>query len=129
MPNNSGSMLLLLLVCFFSAPPCAEAQSTVVAGYLPDYRFAINVNETASHLTDLILFSVQPHSRGMVGGCCLDNEKYEVARQAKAYRAENGNDLNLWVTVGGAGRTDAFSGIAEDSAKRKRLIQGMIRLW
>jgi hypothetical protein len=122
-------MLLLLLVCFFSVPPCAEAQSTVVAGYLPDHRFGINVNATASHLTDLILFSVEPHSRGMVGGCCLDNEHYEAARQAKAYAAENGKHLNLWVTLGGLGRHSAFLGIADDSVKRKRLIQGMIRLW
>jgi GH18 family chitinase len=133
-------VLLLLLV-----PSChAQQQSFTIGGYLPDYRSYINVNATAPHLTDLILFSIQPHARGMIGGCCLDASHYQLGRDAKAAAAEaaqahhhgtsntntnTNTNFRLWVTIGGGGRSDSFKIIAADPKKRDRLIQSMVRLW
>ena len=76
----------------------ARAQELAVSAYLPEYRSYIDVNATAPFLTDLVLFSLKPHSRGMVGGCCLSPSHYEQARQAKAH---TGGKLRLWVSIGG----------------------------
>lgn len=96
-----------------------------IAGYLPDYR-SVNLNQTVPFLSDLILFSLEVHSRGMVGGCCLRKDHYERARIAK--RSKNPN-LNLWVTVGGQGRANGWQSVCQDATKRTRFIESMIRLW
>jgi hypothetical protein len=128
--QRSRPWILLLVLLLHFVTSC-HAQFTI-GGYLPDYRSYINVNATAPHLTDLILFSIQPHYRGMVGGCCLDTSHYQLGRDAKAAHG-GGNDTNtnfrLWVTIGGGGRSDSFKTIAADPEKRNRLIQSMVRLW
>ena len=96
-----------------------------MAGYLPDYR-SINLNHTVSYLSDLILFSLEVHSRGMVGGCCLRKEHYERARIAQQTYNPN---LKLWVTVGGQGRAHGWQEVCRDPTKRTRFIESMIRLW
>lgn len=94
------------------------------AGYLPDYR-SIDLNHTAPYLSDLILFSLEVHPRGMVGGCCLGKDHYGRARIAKEYYNPN---LKLWVTVGGQGRANGWQEICKDPTKRTRFIESMIRL-
>lgn len=96
-----------------------------IAGYLPDYR-SIDLNHTVSHITDLILFSLEVHSRGMVGGCCLQKTHYENARLAKEHY---NSKLKLWVTVGGQGRANGWQEVCHDTIKRNRFIDSMIRLW
>lgn len=143
-----------------------------VAAYLPDYRihdylskyaitattipsddedkipFTNNNNSntmttaTTSILTDLILFSLQPHSRGFLGGCCLQEDHYDLVRSFRKAIGSNDDDndhegngekrkspLNVWVTLGGGGRTDAFPEICADEKRRKRLIDSVIKLW
>jgi hypothetical protein len=95
-----------------------------IAAYLPDYRAAYNVNASAPHLTDLILFSIQPHSRGMIGGCCLQPKHFQLGRNVR----EHNSELRVWVTIGGAGRADAIPAITADAIKRKRLIDAILRL-
>jgi GH18 family chitinase len=128
--------LLLLFLCWtlLVLPAIGQEEEDanknkplVVAGYLPDYRStSININASAPYLTDLLLFSVQPHSRGMIGGCCLNPTHYEIARQAKKYHNPN---LKLWVTVGGFGRNDSFRAVAADPKRRWKFIKALIRLW
>jgi GH18 family chitinase len=112
----------------------------VIAGYLPDYRLPVLtemlevMNKTESSqsttiadllpLTDLFLFSLQPHSRGFLGGCCLNDEHYSLARELRGYKSM----LNVWVTLGGAGRTDAFIEICSDEKRTTRLIEAVIKL-
>jgi hypothetical protein len=108
-----------------------------LAAYLPDYRVHAFVEQqqlvssTASPdhllLTDLILFSLQPHPKGFLGGCCLQQDHYD--RVAKWHRAQMPSSVTLWITIGGAGRGDAFSEIFKDSRLRSRLIQSAIKLW
>lgn len=105
----------------------SQVDDIQIAGYLPDYRvLGMNLNETLPMLNDLILFSVEIHSRGMVGGCCLQQQHYELVKAAKA--AYNPK-LKLWITVGGAGRTKHWQQICQDASKRQRFLQSMIRLW
>jgi len=91
-----------------------ENNDLSIAGYLPDYRFYINVNNTAPLLTDLILFSIQPNADGTLSSCCLAPHHYEAARKAVAYHKEQQQSsqsqqpLNLWLTIGGGGRSQFF---------------------
>ena len=105
----------------------------VIAGYLPDYRSYININATAPYLTDLILFSLIPHSqRGMLGGCCLNDHHFQQAHEAQALADDSlSSPLRIWVTVGGGGgeRSEPFAKVATDPKKRKRLIESLKRLW
>ena len=140
------------LVAAKSSEPSTTSPSNkgIVAAYLPEYRFYINVNNTAPFLTDIMLFSLQPNSRGMLGGCCLEQNHFEVARQARAYKMEydqqqqlkkkptnrnddivdtNNNPLRLWVTLGGAGRCASFFPIIADPTKRTRLVTSLKRYW
>jgi GH18 family chitinase len=103
----------------------SQLQDIKVGGYLPNYR-DLNLNQTVQWIDDLILFSLEVHSRGMVGGCCLNAEHYQAVQVAK----ENHNpNLRLWVTVGGQGRTKAWKQVCQDPKKRYKFMQSMIRLW
>jgi len=120
-----------------SAPPPPDDLSATatsvpfrVAGYLPDYRFYIDANATAPFLTDMYLFSIEPppcsssspKTKSLLDGCCLDRDKLDVAEKARAYKreqqqrqqqknsADDGDieNLKVWVTIGGGGRSDHF---------------------
>lgn len=97
----------------------------VVAGYFPDWRKDMDLNATALHLTDLMLFSLMPEavpgydpekffgpSQFYKGeNCCLFSDHYDVARKAKAYKKEQQPDkqeLRTLVTLGGDMRSQAF---------------------
>ncbi|KAL3913888.1 MAG: hypothetical protein SGILL_006314, partial [Bacillariaceae sp.] len=119
-----------------------DDDSFALAAYLPDYRVnafveqQLQVLESAAAaaspppqlVTDLILFSLQPHSKGFLGGCCLQPDHYEAIDK---YRAEfqNQQQVNLWITVGGAGRSEAFPEIFRDEKTKKRLIKSAMNLW
>ena len=53
-----------------------------------EYRSYINVNNTAAHLTDLIVFSLAPNDHGELGPCCLEKHHFAQAREARAYKSE-----------------------------------------
>jgi len=114
----------------------SPSSSFAIAGYLPDYRFYINVNETAPYLTDLMLFSVSPPatfsaSTKLTQSCCLDEGKFEVAREARAYKLRQnpqGPKLKLWVTVGGGGRSNGFASLWKNEKQLGLFIQALIRL-
>lgn len=147
------------------AQTCAQKKedNLIRAGYLPDYRASsINLNEAVMHLTDLILFSIQPTFSGSIqkSTCCLDESIYARARAARQYKldkeeeayweresrraaemeASGGvddscysdemtqNPLRIMVSVGGAGRSDAFSFIVKSKKKRKKLISQLKNL-
>jgi hypothetical protein len=50
-------------------------------------------------MTDLILFTHQPHSKGIVGGCCLQQDHYMLAQRFRERFC-----ATWWVTIGGPGR-------------------------
>jgi chitinase len=93
----------------------------VVAGYLPDYRFYIDLNSTVLGLTDLILFSVDVDFN-----CCLQDDHFRMVTEAKVHRSQllpHKPELKVWLTVGGAGRSNGFlSMFANDSRRRSFLV-------
>ncbi len=98
-----------------------------IAGFWPDYRSLDHLNQSAPLLSDLILFSLELDENGRVGhGCCLRSEHYERARTAKDNFAPN---MNLWITIGGAGRTNHWKQVCSDPNKRVRFIDSVVDLW
>ena len=79
---------LFCLFAIINLPRVASDEEFVVAAYLPEYRFYINTNHTAPHLTDLILFSLAPDNEGNLGPCCLEPHHFDQARQARAYKQQ-----------------------------------------
>lgn len=108
-----GTIALCACWVVFLAPRCRA--ELAVAGYLPDYRFYIDLNETALHLTDLYLFSVQVNASlgdNMLTQCCLSEEHFVKAKHAAAYKREvTGRHLNQWLTIGGGGRSEGFQAL------------------
>lgn len=76
------------LVAIWSLSGVACEDEFVTAGYLPEYRSYINVNNTAPYLTDLILFSMAPDDEGNIGPCCLGQSHFEQAREAQMYKKD-----------------------------------------
>lgn len=94
-------ILLVFFVCFISlCLKFAVAAEHIVAGYLPEYRSYINLNNTVEFLTDVILFSISPNARGgggILGPCCLEPHHYKQAQEARAYKTEKFPSTYLFV--------------------------------
>ena len=145
-------LLVLLIVTVIRASTRAldkDDAPFIVGGYLPDYRSYINVNSTAIHLTDIMLFSLTPESilqydaaiksgdtpsDDNSGGCCLSSHHYEQIRKAKSYKREqlqqrrdNVNNLRLLLTVGGGGRSNGFADFVVDF--QNEFVNGLVQLW
>lgn len=106
----------------------------VVAGYLPDYRSTINVNASALHLTDLMLFSMSPEAviEEKKNGCCVGREHFELIRKARAYKKEKQNKrLKLWLTIGGGERSDGFKELMKKEKQQGQLefVLKLLKLW
>jgi hypothetical protein len=142
--NLKISLVILVIFFLYNAMYSEATQQEEVndnftlAAYLPDYRIVSYVEQQLLHnftvspplLTDLILFSLQPHSKGFLGGCCLQPDHFKLAqRYREQLYTTNEKRLRLWVTVGGSGRSYAFSQIFGDEKLRKRLVQSAINLW
>ena len=121
-----------------------------IAGYLPDYRINYfmdkqlgtnrkkdkvtgddNKSPSSSSMTDLILFSLQPHSKGFFG-CCLQDDHYDLVEKFVANSNNNYTSSSsirrVWVTVGGGGRSGAFPEICAKKELRNRLIRSILNL-
>ena len=111
-----------------------------IAGYLPDYRIRsylypqLSEKETIATkppMTDLIIFSLQPHPRGFFR-CCLEQDHYELVEEFVKSTVvspfSSSPSIRVWVTLGGGGRMDAFQEICADSRLRQRLIGSVLAL-
>lgn len=110
----------------------SQAARVRIAGFWPDYRRLDHLNYSVPLLSDLILFSLELNEDGTVGhidggsSCCLRPEHYERSRTAKETFAP---DLNLWISIGGAGRTHHWEEVCTDPIKRSRFIDSVEDLW
>ena len=106
----------------------AENDNLAVAGYLPDYRFYIDLNQTALFLDDLYLFSVQldpARGENMLKGCCLDKDHLQKTKQANSYKLQvAGRQLTQWLTIGGGGRSDGFQALSSKE-KYQQFLKGV----
>lgn len=134
-PFPRGAHAFCLVACFHLLQiraGIAKSNDFVVGGYLPEYRSYINLNNTIPYLTDVILFSMTPDNDGTFGSCCLDSHHFEQARQARAYQQTHFPEkqrLKIWVSVGGAGRSNSFAAIVLDPSKRKAFLNSLRSFW
>jgi GH18 family chitinase len=135
---STTTLLLSVLLLLIYSIVAHAAPDFVIGGYLPDYRFYINLNQTLSAgYTDVYLFSVDPIKvQGetiLEGNCCLNDAQMKQIEAARVYYNEqvrmrqesvqSGNKATasdetdnivqsafprLWLTLGGAGRSSGF---------------------
>lgn len=134
---------LSLIISGFGQVATAVDDNFAIAGYLPDYRLRAYLdhqrnaqeqrisNGSNLPVTDLMLFSLQPHSRGFFG-CCLQEDHYELVREFVNSTIDApfspSPSTRVWVTIGGGGRTQAFPEICANSKLRQRLIGSVMNL-
>ncbi len=107
-----------------------EEQQTddfVIAGYFPDYKSYLDVNNPAKYMTDLILFSISPSVSGKISDsqCCLEKVHYFKAREARTFNP----NLKIFVSVGGGGRSESFAELLSNKDGRTILVNELIELW
>jgi len=102
----------------------------IIACYWPDYRTYIDIQTSSRQiLTDIILFSIEPNTSKAIdsdGVCCVGKEQYEKARMA---RRNSNSFTNLFVSVGGGGRSNAMKEITSSKEQRRKLIRELNALW
>ena len=138
--RNFAIFLKLLCSLFTGIGAIDEDANFALAGYLPDYRLRDYIyrqmpgkkidSRSRPPMTDLILFSLQPHARGFFG-CCLQEDHYNLVEEYLNSRMQMSflaPTIRVWVTLGGGGRTEAFPEICANSRLRQRLIGSVINL-
>ena len=139
--TTAGTVLLLpLLVLVAVTFPAARAvqthKHTVVAAYVPEYRTGIDWNFYAQHVTDLILFSVEPLENGTIKSYFPIDDDGSDSALTKAHAAQqqsigsphllpNSKGLNLLLCVGGAGRSKYFSTVTSTKKKRTEFLTNL----
>jgi chitinase len=123
--------------------PSTEAATAykhmVVTGYVPEYRTGIDWNFYAQHLTDLILFSVEPLADGTIKSYFPIDDDGPASALTKAQEAKkrsigsshllpNSNGINLLLCVGGAGRSGHFSTITSTKEKRTFFLNSLLQI-
>ena len=103
----------------------AAGPGQVVAAYMPEYRWYIDVEQAAQSLTDLILFSMTPTASGS-----LDTHWIPPANLVRARKAADAapHVMNVLICVGGAGRSQHFPAVAADKTKRRTFIKSLVAL-
>ena len=129
---------------------CAEAATTtttaatthknlVVAAYVPEYRTGIDWMFFAQHVTDLILFSIEPLPDGDLKPYFPIDDEGPDSALVKAHRARNStigaphlsdgsSGINLLLCVGGAGRSNHFRIATSTEKKRKLFLTNLIEI-
>jgi chitinase len=116
--------LLMGMVSLGLAGRCAAAEPTsksaefVVAGYLPSYRFEAFQPELIGPATDVILFSIEPREDGTINDARLPAADSAPIREKLATRG-----CRVLATIGGWGRSSAFSKVTADKTLRDKLVR------
>lgn len=136
---------LSLIISGFGQVATVVDDNFAIAGYLPDYRLRayLDHQRTAQErmiskgsnlpVTDLMLFSLQPDSRGLFG-CCLQEDHYELVGEFvkgtidAPFLPSPSPSTRVWVTIGGGDRTQHLPEICANSKLRRRLIGSVMNL-
>eukprot|EP00933_Yihiella_yeosuensis_P037183 TRINITY_DN3105_c2_g1_i1.p1 TRINITY_DN3105_c2_g1~~TRINITY_DN3105_c2_g1_i1.p1 ORF type:complete len:390 (-),score=68.52 TRINITY_DN3105_c2_g1_i1:104-1273(-) len=120
----------MLPFAFFLAAMPKGILSFVVVGYVPEYRFqVINWKHIVRSTTHLNIFSVQPTEDGdlnvgnvkqILGGSTLTSALNDIEGSPKP---------KILLTVGGAGRSQAFPKVASRGKYRKKLARTLAGLF
>lgn len=100
------------------------ADGGVVAAYLPEYRWYIDLEATLHCcVSDLILFSVSPKENGSIDDHWIPPEN--IARARRAADAVPDRVVNILLCVGGAGRSSAFAKATSTANRRRRFVENL----
>ncbi len=93
-----------------------------VIGYLPDYRIAAVSSVSASLMTHLIFFSIEPTAEGF-----LELSRFDTAARTllSSFKMEN-IKLKLIIAVGGWGRSQFFPVVTTDDLLRTRFAEQLV---
>ncbi len=92
----------------------------LVIGYLPEYQ-PFNT-QTASCLTDLIFFSLEPTADGHLDTSRLSSDRLSQLQETRSLYSVNGN-LRVHVSLGGWGRNGGFPSMVVDPVLRQNFVQ------
>ena len=111
----------------------------VVAAYVPEYRTGIDWDFFSRHVTDLILFSIEPLPDGDLKPYFPIDDEGPDSALVKAHRARNGTvgaphlpdgslGINLFLCVGGAGRSSNFRAVTTTEKKRTEFLRNVLEV-
>ena len=124
------AVTLFLFGCFSGVAQAYSDDDFFLSGYWPEFRTNYDINATVLRMSDLMLHSIEPKGDGSIHECCLKDENYRMAREARAYKHEQtGQELTLWLAVGGWGRSQSFEGLVEDEDARSTLVRNLRDVW
>lgn len=92
----------------------------LVIGYLPEYQ--LFNTQTASCLTDLIFFSLEPTAHGHLDTSRLELERLAQLQEARSLYSQNSN-LRIHLSLGGWGRNGGFPSMVVDPVIRQNFVQ------
>ena len=132
MKERHKAVLLGLLLCIFASFDADAAGSSDlycgfrVAGFYPDYyadEFPIS-SISFGKLTDIIYFSVYPNPNGFLDLSSI-NQK-DPNTMADVVQAAKDHNVKVWISVGGAGRSQNFESVVSDPVKRTTLVNQLV---
>jgi GH18 family chitinase len=138
--STSITLVLYLLGAFVLRVATAlENKQMVFAAYVPEYRAGIDWDFFGQHVTDFILFSVEPLPDGDLKPYFPIDDEGPDSALVKAHRARNNSAhtnhlesdadrLRLLLCVGGAGRSAHFRSVTSTKAKRTSFLKNLLEI-
>lgn len=132
MKEHYKTVCCCLLLCLFAGAVGDAAESSALycnfraAGYYPDYNAVeLPISQIRfDKLTDVIYFSIYPNSNGSLNTSTINNDPNTLENLVQAAKD---NNVKIWICVGGAGRSDNFSVIVADPAKRATFVSQLVQ--
>jgi hypothetical protein len=132
MKEHYKTICCFLLLCLFAAIAGGASASSAlhcsfrVAGYYPDYNAdELPISQIRfEQLTDIIYFSIYPNSDGSLNTNSINKDPNTLGDLVQAAKD---NTVKIWISVGGAGRSDHFSTVVADPAKRAIFVNELMQ--
>jgi len=119
MTNLSRSILSITLFLVFAMNLCG--QEWRVVGYLPEYRSEQIREVWFKQLTDLMLFSAEVKSNGM-----LDLNRVSKLPIERIVKLAKPNSTRIILCIGGWGRSEHFASVTAESSSRSTLVKSVL---
>ncbi|GMI60258.1 hypothetical protein ScalyP_jg2520 [Parmales sp. scaly parma] len=110
-------MILIIFLLFTTLIP-TNSNKFIIGGYLPEYRFYIDLPSTVAKLNTITLFSLAPNSDGSI-------KSFISEMDLKRFDQNDQTDAKIAIAVGGGGRSAAFPAISNDGALRRRFVASL----
>jgi GH18 family chitinase len=103
------------------------ADHNAVVAYLPEYRMGVDMTRLATLVSDVILFSIEPHADGSLNDGRLQAGDISRAVEARNAAFKNGVTSRVMVCVGGAGRSAAYGPMSSNSKTIDRFVGNLVK--